>query len=68
MQTPSIGIPEGAALVTPPQTRTYLQVSMTTLRKLARDGALRPIGIGRALRYRRADIEAYVARLAAASV
>jgi excisionase family DNA binding protein len=67
MPTPGIAIPEGGALLTPRQTGAYLQVSATTLRKLAADGALKPVRIGKALRYHRAAIEAFVKALLAAA-
>jgi hypothetical protein len=41
---------------------------MTTLRKLGADGTLRPARVGRAQRYRRSDVEAFVESLAATSV
>jgi excisionase family DNA binding protein len=66
--TTTTPIPEGTALFTPRETQAYIRVSATTLRKLAALGALRPIRIGRALRYRRSDVEAYIQKLATAGV
>jgi hypothetical protein len=65
MTAPTAAVPDGAALLTPQQARTVIQVSMVTLRKLGRDGALVPVRIGRALRYRRTEVEAYICNLTA---
>jgi excisionase family DNA binding protein len=67
MNTQHTLTPEGSALFTPKQTSTYLHLSATTLRKLARQGVLRPGRVGRVLRYRRGDVEAYVRALTTAS-
>jgi hypothetical protein len=61
----SITIPEEAALLTERQTRGVLQVSRGTLLKLAEARLLLPVRIPgvRAVRYRRADVEACLANL-----
>jgi excisionase family DNA binding protein len=53
------------AVLTPRQASYYLQVSLSKLRKLEKDGTLLPVRIGRAVRYRRVDIERYLNSLAA---
>jgi excisionase family DNA binding protein len=52
------------AVFTPRQASTYIQVSLSKLRKLEKDGVLLPIRIGRAVRYRRADVDRYLNSLA----
>lgn len=49
-------------LVTRQETAARLQVSLTKLWQLTARGELRAIRIGRAVRYRPADIEAYISR------
>jgi excisionase family DNA binding protein len=48
------------ALLTAPQVATSLQVSLRTIRRLIRSGALPVVRIGRTLRVRGADLEAFL--------
>jgi excisionase family DNA binding protein len=54
-------VPEGAAFLTLALVRTVLQLSRGTLMKLAADGTLKFVRVGNAIRYRRVDLDRYVA-------
>jgi excisionase family DNA binding protein len=51
---------DGPALLTAPQVATSLQVSLRTVRRLIRSGSLPVVRIGRILRVRGADLEAFL--------
>lgn len=48
---------QAAGLATVAEAQSYLRISRTTLHNLERRGDLRPVRIGRALRFRWADLQ-----------
>jgi excisionase family DNA binding protein len=59
--TSNRAIPDGAAFLTLAQVRAHLQLSRATLMKLAASGELKFVRVGSALRYRKVDVDRYIA-------
>jgi excisionase family DNA binding protein len=51
-----------ATLLTAPEVAGMLRITVRTLQRLDADGALVPIRVGRAVRYRPEDVAAYIER------
>jgi excisionase family DNA binding protein len=54
-------IPDGAAFLTLDQVSNLLQLSRTTLVKLAAEGTLQFVRVGSCIRYRKADVDRFIA-------
>lgn len=60
MHTQTMPTPE-ASLLTSQEVADRLRVTVRTLQRLEADRLLLPIRIGRAIRYRREDVDAFIA-------
>lgn len=66
MPTQTMPTPE-ASLQTAPEVADRLRVTIRTLQRLESEGLLVPVRIGRAVRYRREDVDAFIDRQAASA-
>jgi hypothetical protein len=58
-------VPDAAALLTAAQVRAVAQIGETLLAQLEKRGLLIPVRIGRVVRYKRSDVEAFISSLSA---
>jgi excisionase family DNA binding protein len=59
-RSPQVALVEDRLVYTPPQAAEYLNCAEITLRRETARGRLRAVKIGRVLRYRKVDLDAYL--------